>query len=91
MLTIIIAAVVCSMLSHLGLLRAIGRVCARVFNCTKCATFWLCVAYCLYVRGYGFAKTFCISAVASYLSVWIEMFYVVLNQKYNALWERLTK
>ena len=90
-LTIILAAAVCAIVSHLGLFRAMGRVIARVLSCTKCATFWICVVYCLYECKYGFAKTFCISAVASYLSVWIEMFYVWLNQKYNSLWEQMLK
>ena len=91
LIVIIIAAAVGAMVSHLGLLRAVGRVMAKVLSCTKCATFWFCVVYCLYERGYGFAKTFCISAVASYLSVWIEMFFVWLNIKYNELWEQVVK
>ena len=91
LIVIIIAAVFGAMVSHLGLLRAAGKVMARVFDCTKCATFWISVVYCLYECEYGFAETFCISTAASYLSVWVEMLYVYLNGKYNELWERMAK
>lgn len=87
----ITATMVCALASHLGLFGAMGRILARVFGCTKCATFWVSVVYCLYFCEYGFARAFCISIVASYLSVWVEMLYVWLNGKYNELWERITK
>ena len=90
-LVMIIAATVGALASHLGLLGAVGKVCAKVFSCTKCATFWMSMAYCIYVCGFGFAKAFCVSVAASYLAIWIEMFYVWLNGKYNELWEQMRK
>lgn len=90
-MVMIIAAMVGALASHLGLMKAVGKVCARVLSCTKCATFWMSVVYCMYVCGFGFAETFCTSVVASYLSVWVEMFYVWLNRKYNELWEQILK
>jgi len=88
---VIIASAIVSLISHLGLLQVIGKVCSKVFSCTKCATFWLTIFYCLYEQEYSFSKAFCISVAASYLSLWIEMFYVWLNKKYNTLWEQILK
>jgi len=83
-------AVVGALMSHLGLGVAVSKVACKVLSCTKCATFWLTVVAC-YVLGVGVAGTVCAAAAACYCSLWAELGFVWLNQRYNELWERLTK
>lgn len=83
-------AVVGALMSHLGLGVAVGKVACRVLSCTKCATFWLTLIAC-YVLRFGCVEAVCVAAAACYCSLWAELGLVWLNQRYNELWERLTK
>ena len=83
-------AVVCTLACHLGLTAAVGKTVCKVFGCTKCFTFWMSVVY-LFATNHSVPVILACSIAASYLSVWCEMGFVLLNGKYNELWERVMR
>lgn len=83
-------AVVCALASHLGLTAAVGKTAGKIFGCTKCTTFWVSTVY-MYATNHSVPVSLACAIAASYLSVWCEMGFVFLNQKYNELWERIMR
>lgn len=83
-------AIVCALASHLGLSSAVGKTVNKVFGCTKCTTFWVSVVY-LCATNHGVPVSLACAIVASYLSVWVELGFVFLNDKYDKLWEKVVQ
>lgn len=90
MVVTVTLAIVCALASHMGLTVAVGKTVGRVFGCTKCLTFWVSVVY-LYATEHSVPVSLTCAIVASYLSVWVEMGFVLLNDKYNELWEKIMR
>ena len=88
MVVTVTLAVVCALASHLGLTAAVGKTASKVFGCTKCFTFWFSVVY-LYATNHSVPVSLACAIAASYLSVWCEMGFVLLNDKYNELWGKI--
>lgn len=88
-IVVVIVAVVCALASHLGLTQAVGKTIDKVFGCTKCFTFWISALY--FYISYSVPVALACAIAASYLSIWVEVYLVFLNRKYNELWKRLVQ
>lgn len=80
-----------SLSQHLGLTEAVAKIISKIAACPMCCTFWCCVTvlvliYCVPIH-YALMMAIC----ASYASHWFIMLLIVLQHKYNELWQRLTR
>jgi len=75
---------------HLGLAGAVAGVASRIAKCPKCCSFWATLAV-LALAGCPAVKAVGLALLSAYLSFWFGLALIVLQEKYNSLWEKLTK
>ena len=75
---------------HLGLFEAISRIVFKISKCPKCSTFWVCLAILLF-SGDNPIIAIILSIVAAYMSHWVGLLLILLNQLYNKIWENLQR
>lgn len=75
---------------HLGLPQAIAGVVAKICKCHKCLSFWLSLVV-LVAIGCPLPHAALLSLCAAYMSHWLSLLLIMLNQLYDKLWERLNK
>jgi hypothetical protein len=86
----LITALSATLAVHLGLTTAIAEVVGKIASCEKCSAFWL-TALVLYIACADLLVVVALSILAAYLSHWIGLFLITLQQIYSAIWERLNK
>lgn len=94
MMTILMAAGVmvgASLAQHLGLTEAVAKVIGKIASCPMCCTFWLCVFVLSFIEREPIHYSFLLSICAAYASHWFVLILLYLQQKYNELWQRLTR
>ena len=88
-----IAAIVfiCVTANHLGLISAIESAIHRklwIVDCQKCASFWCVFAYSvIFLR--HVIPSLAISFLASYTSIWLELFEGFIDSLYMKLYEKI--
>lgn len=75
---------------HLGLSVAIGKILMKVLSCPKCLTFWSTL-FLLWIFGCNLFIAVVLSLLSAYIANWFALLLVKLNQKYNELWQKLSK
>lgn len=75
---------------HIGLPQTISNVVSKICKCHKCLSFWLTLVVLLLI-GCDVIITAMLSLLMSYMSNWFALILIVLNTKYNKLWERLNR
>lgn len=75
---------------HLGLSVAIGKILSKILSCPKCLSFWSSLAL-LYLFGCNLALAVLLSLLSAYISSWLALLLVRLNQKYEELWQKVSK
>ena len=84
-------AMLCGFLAqHLGLTESIVGVLSKIAKCPKCCTFWITLSA-LIILGTSPFIALPLSLTCAYLSNWIGLLFMWLNQKYNKVWERLNR
>jgi hypothetical protein len=82
---------VCVTMNHLGLISAIEKNLGRgllVLNCPKCSSFWFTFAYCS-VCCHCLIMMLAISFLASYISIWLELFEGFIDTLYLKLYDKI--
>lgn len=88
---IMFAAVIAACLGvHLGLFEAICKILSKIASCAKCSSFWLCVLA-LLSAGADIIAVVALSLIAAYLSNWVAIILVLLNDLYERVWQRIRK
>lgn len=90
LLIAIAVMVVATTAVHLSLPQAISKVVDKVSKCHKCMTFWTTLIVLLLI-GCNIFITAGLSLVMAYVSNWFGLLLIWLNDKYNELWQRLSK
>lgn len=91
MIVIAIAVMVCATVAtHLGLPKAVAGVVSRICKCHKCLSFWMTLAV-LMLIGCDIVAAMVLSIINAYLSNWFGLLLVLLNNKYNELWQRVNR
>lgn len=91
MLVIALTVMVCAVLAqHLGLSEAIAEVIGKVAKCPMCLTFWS-VAATLWLHGEGIIVTVALSILAAYLSNYVGLILLMLQEVYLWLRKRFEK
>lgn len=92
MILIITAAVMAAatMMQHLGLTEAIGKVVLKVMQCNMCCTFWATLAVTIMV-GSPIWLAALLAITAAYASNWFVLILVTIEKLYNKLWQRLNQ
>lgn len=75
---------------HMGLSVAVGKVLTKILSCPQCLSFWSTLIV-LYLFGCNIVVAVLLSLLGAYLSNWIALVLVKLNQTYDELWQRLNK
>lgn len=75
---------------HLGLFEAISKIALKISQCPKCSTFWGCLIILLFSGDNPIIAIF-LSIIAAYMSYWVGLLLLLLNQLYNKIWERLQR
>lgn len=70
---------------HIGLTDAMSKVIAKVLGCHQCLTFWA-VLMVLVIIGAPLALTPMIAIVFAYLSNWVVVLLMLLQNIYHKLW-----
>ena len=86
----LIAFMVGCLAHHLGLAEAIAKIVLKVAKCAKCLVFWLVLISLCYYH-YSLLYAIGVALLCSYLSHWIGIGLMRLNQKYNELWQRVNQ
>lgn len=86
-LCIMIAA---TLAQHLGLLEAIATIVKKVCSCGMCSTFWSCMVVLLYA-GEDIVVAASLSIGAAYLSNWFQLLLMWMQDKYDELWQKISK
>ena len=90
MILLITAAVMAAatMMQHLGLTEAIGKVVLKVLQCNMCCTFWATLAVTIMV---GSPIWLCalMAITAAYASNWFALLLAVVDKLFDKLWQRL--
>lgn len=74
---------------HLGLVEAISKVLSKIMDCSMCSTFWSCLVF-LTISGEDPINAAIVSIFAAYVSNWINFVLIILQHKYDEIWQRLT-
>ena len=91
MVVIATIAMLCGFLAqHLGLTESVAAIFTKISKCPKCTTFWITLLA-LILLGTNPFIALPLSLTCAYLSNWIGLLFMWLNQKYNKIWERLNK
>ena len=86
-----LSVMVCMTLAqHLGLTSAIAKVISKVASCPMCSTFWGSLAILSFI-GEELHISAMLSILVAYGSNWFVIVLLVLQEKYNQLWQRMTK
>lgn len=83
---------VCVTANHLGLVKAIEDVSKMeipIINCPKCSSFWLVLAYGLWVGFSDIPSVLAISFLASYAAIWLELFEGLIDKIYLKIYEKV--
>ena len=75
---------------HLGLSVAISKVLTKILSCPKCLTFWSTLIL-LYLFKCDIVIAILLSLLNAYISNWFALLLIKLNQKYEKLWQKLSK
>ena len=75
---------------HLGLTDAITKVVVRIAQCYMCLTFWVSVVV-LPMVGVPLALTPLLAIVCAYLSNWLMVLFVLLQDLYDSTWQSVIK
>lgn len=86
----LIMAFAATLAVHLGLPEAIAEVVNKVAKCEKCCTFWTTAAVLLY-SGADLIAIVALSIFAAYLSHWIGLFLMVMQNIFTRLWQKVNK
>lgn len=79
-----------SLAQHLGLTDAVSKVIGKIASCPMCCTFWCCVSVLVLIYGVPIHYALLTAICASYASHWFVVLLIILQHKYNSLWQRLT-
>lgn len=82
--------VVATVSVHLGLPQAVVQVVMKICRCHKCLSFWLTLLGLLMI-GTHILYAVLLSLMAAYLSNWVAMLLVLINEISDRLWERISK
>lgn len=90
MILLITAAVMAAatMMQHLGLTEAIGKVMLKIFQCNMCCTFWATLSVIISV-GSPIWLAALLAITAAYASNWFALLLAVVDKLYHKLWQRL--
>lgn len=90
MILLITAAVMAAatMMQHLGLTEAIGKVVLKVLQCNMCCTFWATLAVTIWV-GSPIWLAALLAITAAYASNWFALLLAVVDKLFDKLWQRL--
>lgn len=86
----ICAAVSAVLMQHLGLCEAIAEIVSKIAKCHVCCCFWLTLSALLY-SGFGIVAAVSLSIVMAYLSNFFSILLVLMQKRYNQLWEKLNQ
>lgn len=75
---------------HLGLPEAISEVVGKIAKCEKCTSFWSTVAILVY-NGAETTDIIALSILAAYLSHWIGLLLIVMQNIFTRLWQRVNR
>lgn len=78
------------LIQHLGLSEAFTDVVAKIAKCQMCFTFWSVLAALLYA-GCDFIITIALSIFMAYISNWMGLLLIVLQNLYAKVWQRINK
>lgn len=90
MIVLITAAVMASatMMQHLGLTEAIGKVLLKVLQCNMCCSFWAVLIVTI-LGGSPIWLAALLAITAAYASNWFALLLAVVDKFYDKLWQRL--
>lgn len=89
LLTALLSCIVATLAQHLGLTEAVARIGLRIARCSKCTSFWATVLV-LAFSGCEPAMIAGLSVLSAYLSHWVGLALLHLNNLYNSIWQRKT-
>ena len=75
---------------HLGLTSSIARVASRIARCNMCATFWFTLVILLLCETHPLVAAL-LSILGSYASNWLLFLLIILQRKYDEIWQRINK
>ena len=84
----ILAMIVATTASHLGLPQAIAKVMSKILGCHKCLSFWLTLTIMWYIDCPAIYAV-SLSLLAAYASNWFVLVLIQLNKWYEELWQKL--
>ena len=93
LLNIVMIMISCVLANHMGLISGIERVIRRripILNCVKCSTFWSCLIYMLCL-GYEAIISITISFILSYVAIWVEFGFGIIDICYEKFYNRIYK
>ena len=90
-----IAAIVvsCVLANHMGLVSAIERIFrvdVPILGCVKCSTFWFVFAFTM-IHNYNVVTAVAISFLLSYLAIWLELAFGIIDKLYEAIYDKVYK
>lgn len=86
-LMVMVAAVVAQ---HLGLSDAVAKVSGKVLRCPRCLSFWT-VLFVLTYLGNDVVPAVGLSLAMAYLSEWVSIPLVMLNDLFDYLWQKANR
>lgn len=82
--------VAATLMQHLGLTVAIGKVVTKVLGCYMCCTFWAVLGVLLW-HGCGVLTAGLLAIIAAYASNWVALVLAWVDKKFDELWRRMGK
>jgi hypothetical protein len=87
-LIMLCAVVIATLGVHLQLWAAISSIAHKIATCAKCSSFWLSLATLVYL-GCDIIIAVALSIIGSYLSHYVGLILIALNNIYDELWQRI--
>lgn len=83
----------CVLANHMGLISAVEKLIGHdlpVLNCVKCSTFWFVLLLCL-INKFGIIASCAISFLASYVAIWLELLFGIVDKCYEKVYNKTYK
>lgn len=90
-LDILLLVLSVTLANHLGLVEAVEGVIRHkipILNCSKCAGFWVVLAYSVLI-GRPLIASVAVSFLCAYTAVWLELLFGFIDVMYNEIYENI--
>lgn len=80
----------CVLFVHMGLGDAVSGIIKRnatLFRCVKCTTFWVILAYTLFLTEYKPVECITIAFACAYIALWVDLMFAKISMWYEKLYK----